>query len=185
MRGSCLLCRRLLAELRRRTGRPIRSPVDQERPVTSPSNAGRSGQRVVEAEPADSRIAYPGTVFIPFAAADVFSSSHIALTALICGVAAAFLSYFALGRGSAILDCAAIGILTAVSVFLWRRSANMPQLNSDGLREFSANDWLAPVVAFVVLSVYAAMRRDGEDPAFARAKAFAVIAVLVVNVVAI
>jgi hypothetical protein len=47
----------------------------------------------------------------------------------------------------------------------------MPQLNRDGLREFSANDWLAPVVTFVFLSVYGALRRDGEDRAFARAKA--------------
>lgn len=120
-----------------------------------------------------------------FATVDVFSSSHIALTALICGAAAALLSYLALGRRSAFVECAVIGILTAASVFLWRRSANMPQLNRDGLREFSANDWLAPVVTFVFLSVYGALRRDGEVRAFARAKAFAVIAVLVVNVVAI
>jgi hypothetical protein len=122
---------------------------------------------------------------IPFAAVDVFRSSHIALTALICGVAAALLSYLAFGRRAVIVECAVIGILTAASVLLWRRSANMPQLNRDGLREFSANDWLAPVVTFVFLSVYGALRRDGEDRAFARAKALAVIAVLVVNVVAI
>jgi len=122
---------------------------------------------------------------VPIAAADVFSSSHIALTALICGVAAALLSYFALGRRSVAVECAVIGILTAASVFLWRKSANMPQLNRDGLREFSANDWLAPVVTFVFLSVYGALRRAGDDRAFARASALAVIAVLVVNVVAI
>jgi hypothetical protein len=124
-------------------------------------------------------------VAAPFATVDVFSSSHIALTALICGAAAALLSYLALGRRSVIVQCVVIGILSAASVFLWRRSANMPQLNRDGLREFSANDWLAPVVTFVFLTVYGALRRDGEDRAFARAKALAVIAVLVVNVVAI
>jgi hypothetical protein len=124
-------------------------------------------------------------VDVPFAAVDVFSSSHIALTALICGAAAAFLSYLALGRGPVIVECVAIGVLAGASVFLWRRSANMPQLNRDGLREFSANDWLAPVVTFAFLSVYGAIRRDGEDRAFARAKALAVIGVLVVNVVAI
>jgi hypothetical protein len=124
-------------------------------------------------------------VAAPFAAVDIFSSSHIALTALICGAVAALLSYLALGRRSVIVECVVIGILSAASVFLWRRSANMPQLNRDGLREFSANDWLAPVVTFVFLTVYGALRRDGEDRAFARAKALAVIAVLVVNVVAI
>jgi hypothetical protein len=122
---------------------------------------------------------------VPFAAVGVFSSSHIALTALICGIAATVLSYFALGRGPVIDECAVVGVLTAASVFLWRRSANMPQLNGDGLREFSANDWLAPVVTFVFLSVYGAVRRAGEDRAFGRARALAVIAVLVVNVVAI
>jgi hypothetical protein len=124
-------------------------------------------------------------VAVPVAAADVFSSSHIALTALICGVAATLLSYVALGRRSVVIECAVIGILTAASVFLWRKSANMPQLNRDGLREFSANDWLAPVVTFVFLSTYGATRRVGEDRAFARARALAVVAVLVVNVVAI
>jgi hypothetical protein len=122
---------------------------------------------------------------VPLAAVDVFSSGHIGLTALICGAAAAVLSYFALGRRSVIVECAVIGILTAASVFLWRWSANMPQLNRDGLREFSANDWLAPVVTFVFLSVYGAMRRAGEDRAFVRARALAVIVVLLVNVVAI
>jgi hypothetical protein len=124
-------------------------------------------------------------VAAPFATVDVFSSSHIALTALICGAVAALLSYLALGRRSVLVECAVIGILTTASVYLWRRSANMPQLNRDGLREFSANDWLAPVVTFVFLSVYGALRRDGEDRAFARAKVLAIIAVLVVNVVAI
>jgi hypothetical protein len=122
---------------------------------------------------------------VPIAAADVFSSTHIALTALVCGIAAALLSYFVLGRRSVVVECAVIGILTAASVFLWRKSANMPQLNRDGLREFSANDWLAPVVTSVFLGVYGAMRHGGEDRAFARARAVAVIAVLVINVVAI
>ncbi|MFI6951427.1 winged helix-turn-helix domain-containing protein [Streptomyces sp. NPDC050422] len=39
---------------------------------------------------------------------------------------------------------AAVGLLSGASVFLWRASANMPQLNDDGLPGFSANDWLAP-----------------------------------------
>ena len=61
---------------------------------------------------------------------------------------------FVLGRRSAMLESAVIGMPAAAAVFLWRKSANMPQLNEDGLREFSANDWLAPVITFVVLSMY-------------------------------
>lgn len=95
------------------------------------------------------------------------------------------LGYFALGRRSAVVECVVIGVLTAASAFLWRKSANMPQLNRDGLREFSANDWLAPVVAFVFLSVYGALRRLDDERGFARASALAVVAVLVVNVVTI
>jgi hypothetical protein len=41
-------------------------------------------------------------------------------------------------------DIAAVASLSAASVLLWRLSANMPQLNSDGLNGFSANDWAAP-----------------------------------------
>jgi hypothetical protein len=31
----------------------------------------------------------------------------------------------------------------------------MPQLNNDGLSRYSANDWHAPVIVFVVPSIYA------------------------------
>lgn len=38
------------------------------------------------------------------------------------------------------IDAAAIGALSAVAVFLLRKSANMPQLNNDGPSGFSAPD---------------------------------------------
>ena len=61
----------------------------------------------------------------------------------------------------------------------------MPQLNSDGLSGFSANDWLAPVVAFVALTVMTDARGLAIDRRLGQTRALAVAAVLVVNVVTI
>lgn len=61
----------------------------------------------------------------------------------------------------------------------------MPQLNSDGLRGFSANDWLAPVLTYVVLAGYADLRGPHEPRRFAQTRALAAIAALVVNVITI
>jgi len=107
------------------------------------------------------------------------------VTASITGVVALAAGFFVLGRRSGLLESMAIGVLGAAAVFLWRKSANMPQLNTDGLQGFSANDWLAPVITFVVLSLYGAVRRPGKERQFAQACALAVLAAFVVNVVTI
>src|SRR5512135_2640691 len=97
------------------------------------------------------------------AAVDVFTTAHIAYTAVVTGVLA-FVGAVLIFRGrSALVECIVIGVLAAAAVFLWRKSANMPQLNSDGLQGFSANDWLAPVVTYVVLGLYAAVRATGDE----------------------
>ena len=71
------------------------------------------------------------------------------------------------------------------AVLLWRISANMPQLNDDGLPGFSANDWLAPVVTYVALSAYADLRAPADPRRFAQTRALATVAARVVNVVTI
>jgi hypothetical protein len=115
-----------------------------------------------------------------------FSTSHIALTAAITGVVAFVASVLVLGRRrSGLADSLAIAILAAGAVFLWRKSANMPQLNDDGLPPFSANDWLAPTITYVVLGMYATVRRPSNDRRFAQACALAVLIAFIVNVVAI
>ena len=120
------------------------------------------------------------------ASASGFSTSHIALTAAITGLVALIAGVLVLGRRrSGLADSLAIAILAAGAVFLWRKSANMPQLNNDGLPPFSANDWLAPTLAYVVLGMYASVRRPGNDRRLAQARALAVLAALAVNVVAI
>jgi hypothetical protein len=119
------------------------------------------------------------------ASSGVFATSHIAVTAVITGAIALAGAVSLLGRRSGLVDAVAIAILSAATVFLWRKSANMPQLNDDGLPPFSANDWLAPVLTYVVLSMYATMRRTSNDRRLALARTFAVLAAFAVNVITI
>jgi hypothetical protein len=119
------------------------------------------------------------------ATASVFSTTHIAVTALITGAGAFVVGLLMLRRRSGLLDSLAIAVLSAGAVFLWRKSANMPQLNDDGLPPFSANDWLAPVLTYVVLRMYATVRHPTNDRRFAQACALAVLVAFIVNVVTI
>jgi hypothetical protein len=115
----------------------------------------------------------------------VFGTAHIAATAAITGAVALIASLLLLGRRGGLLESVAIGVVSAGAVFLWRKSANMPQLNNDGLPPFSANDWLAPTLTWVLLGMYASVRRAGNDRRFALARTLAVLGAFVVNVVTI
>jgi hypothetical protein len=119
------------------------------------------------------------------ATAAVFSTVHIAATAAITGAVALVAGVLVLGRRRGPAESVTIAILSVGAVFLWRKSANMPQLNNDGLSPFSANDWLAPMLTYVVLGMYASVRRGGNDRRFAQARALAVLAAFAVNVVTI
>ena len=120
------------------------------------------------------------------ASAEVFTTGHIAVTAAISGLVAFVGALLLLGgRRGAWVESGTVAVLTAAAVFLWRKSANMPQLNTDGLRAFSANDWLAPTVTLAFLIVYKKIRQPGNNRAFDQAVAFATVAALVVNVVTI
>lgn len=55
----------------------------------------------------------------------------------------------------------------------------------EGLNGFSANDWLAPTLTFVVLGVYGNLRIPSAASAVGKARAVATIVALVVNVVTI
>jgi hypothetical protein len=111
-----------------------------------------------------------------------FSAAHILVTAAIAGLASGALAWWKLRRWP---DAVAVLLVSGAAVFLWRLSANMPQLNTDGLRGFSANDWAAPVLAYVSLSTYADLRRPSPADAFLQVRALAAAACLVVNVVTI
>ena len=119
------------------------------------------------------------------ATASVFSTAHIAVTALITGAGALVTCLLLLRHRSGLVDSLAIAALSAGAVFLWRKSANMPQLNDDGLPPFSANDWLAPVLTYVALGMYTTVRHPPNPRRFAQACALAVLVAFIVNVVTI
>jgi hypothetical protein len=119
------------------------------------------------------------------AAIDVFSRTHIALTGIVSGIAAAGIGWWRFEGRRRLLDALIVGLLAAAAVFLWRASANMPQLNRDGLEGFSANDWLAPVIVYVALGVYAALEPPNDAPRFAQVRAGATIAAFAINVITI
>ena len=114
----------------------------------------------------------------------VFSNWHILLTAAITAVFAAAGALWRLGRG-AWTDTVGIMLAAGLSVFLWRASANMPQLNADGLPGFSADDWLAPVVTYLFVSLYGTARPVRDQQRFTQTRALAVVASLAVNVITI
>ena len=115
----------------------------------------------------------------------MFTTLHIALTALLTGVLAAAGALLVCRRRAAVPESLLIGLLAGVAVFLWRRSANLPALNDDGMPPFSANDWLAPVIVAVMLGLWAVIRRPGRERRFAQACAAAVVVAFAVNVITI
>jgi len=114
----------------------------------------------------------------------IFTATHIGLTALITGLLAVAVAAWRLPR-SQWRHMLAVGVLTAVAVFMWRISANMPQLNDDGLPPFSANDWAAPVLTYVVLSVYGDFVPPADPARYRQTKALTTMLALVINVITI
>jgi hypothetical protein len=119
------------------------------------------------------------------AVADVFSRSHIALTGAVTGVIVLGFAIWRLQGTRAWVDRIAIALLAGLAVFLYRTSANLPQLNRDGLSGYSANDWLAPVVVFVVLTLYADLFPPPDARRFKQVRAAATITAFAVNVITI
>lgn len=111
-----------------------------------------------------------------------FSAVHILVTAAITGLVAGAVAWWKLRRWP---EAAAVFLVSGAAVFLWRISANMPQLNADGLQGFSANDWAAPVLAYLSLCVYADLRRPSPEDAFRQVRALAALACLAINVITI
>lgn len=120
----------------------------------------------------------------PLSSDPVFSNVHILGTAATTAVLALAAAAWRLRRAGA-LDALGIALAAGASVFLYRASANMPQLNADGLPGYSANDWLAPVLTYVFVSCYGAVRPHTDQRHFNQTRALATLASLIVNVVTI
>jgi hypothetical protein len=119
------------------------------------------------------------------ATADVFNRGQFAFTA---GCTTVIVFGFAIWRLSgqrAWLIRVVVALLAGGAVYLWRASANMPQLNRDGISGYSANDWLAPVVTFVVLTVYADLFPPANARRYGQLRAAATLTAFAVNVITI
>ncbi|MPY34182.1 hypothetical protein FNH09_23910 [Streptomyces adustus] len=106
------------------------------------------------------------------------------MTAVITGALALAVAAWRLPR-AAWPDMAAVAVLSAASAHLWRTSANMAQLNRDGLPGLFANDWAAPVLTYIFLSLYADVRLPADPRRYARTRALAALASPAVDVITI
>jgi hypothetical protein len=113
-----------------------------------------------------------------------FSTLHITLTALLTGLLALAAAAWRLPRRRW-PDLLAVAVLSGGAVFMWRMSPNMPQLNDDGLNGFSANDWAAPALTYLALSVYADLRPRPDPAHYRQTRALATLFALAINVVTI
>lgn len=119
------------------------------------------------------------------ATSGVFGHGQIAFTAALTGAISLVVAIWRFRGPRRWFDAVSVGILVAGAVYLWRASANMPQLNNDGLPGYSANDWLAPAITFVVLSVYADLFPPADPRRFAQVRAAATLAAFAINVITI
>ena len=123
-------------------------------------------------------------------AGDTFTHLHIAGTAAATELLVAALGIWLLAGRLRVLEALAAGHLaagtiSALAVYLFRASANMPQLNNDGIAGYSANDWLAPVAVFVALSLYADLHPPANPRRYHQLRAAATIIAFAINVITI
>jgi hypothetical protein len=114
----------------------------------------------------------------------VFSTIHITLTSVTVAVLAFGAAAWRLPRPSW-QQALVIAVLAGAAVFLWRMSANMPQLNDDGLPGFSANDWAAPILTYVTLAAYGDLRPPPDPARYRQVCALAAAIAVAVNVITI
>lgn len=118
----------------------------------------------------------------------VFSFSQIALTAAIMAAVSLLLllgarQYF---QGGSPGEVMLIALVAGFSVLVWRSAGNTPALNADPIPAISPNDVLCPVITYVFLGMYAAVRTHGEyDARFERVRAALTLVSFAVNVITI
>ncbi len=113
-----------------------------------------------------------------------FTALHIAVTAVVTAAAGLPVVLWRL-RATYRAEAVILAALAGAAVFAWRLSANMPALNADGAAPFSANDWAAPVLVYVVLGCYAGLRPPTDDRRFGQVRAALTLISLAVCVITI
>ena len=119
----------------------------------------------------------------------VFPIWWVAATALI-GVVASFAvlrleARLTKSTSMPLREAAFASLVVGLSIFAWRLSGNIPELNEDPIGALSPNDWLCPVVTYVFLGIYAAYRRPIDSAGWAHSRAMLTATSFVVNVVTI
>jgi hypothetical protein len=76
-------------------------------------------------------------------------------------------------------------LVVGASIFAWRLSGNIPELNDDPIGALSPNDWLCPVVTYVGLGIYGALWPPASRTRWEPARALLTIVSFTVNVVTI
>jgi hypothetical protein len=122
---------------------------------------------------------------LTIAISSTFSTSHIALTGLISGALCERRRTALAQRSAPDLRQPRDRGADRGRGLLAAQIRDMPQLNSDGLSGFSANDWLAPTVTWVVLGVYGALRPPPEPRRYEQSRAAATVIAFAVNVLTI
>src|SRR5215207_6178420 len=87
----------------------------------------------------------------------VFPLWWIALTAGVALVVSILLLRWRLKEFS-FAEALLVATIVGLSVFFWRLSGNIKELNDDPLPPFSPNDWLCPLIVYVALGVYSRLR---------------------------
>ena len=80
-------------------------------------------------------------------------------------------------------ETAVVALIVGISVLGWRLSGNIPTLNNDPIAGFSPNDWICPIVTYVCLGIYAALRPPADRPRWTHVRAMLTIGAFVANVI--
>src|SRR2546423_12046338 len=59
-------------------------------------------------------------------------------------------------------DCLLVAVVAGISVIVWRSAGNTGALNNDPIPPVSPNDVLCPLVTYLFVCFYAALRRPAE-----------------------
>ncbi|HEY3058270.1 MAG TPA: hypothetical protein VGL99_04770 [Chloroflexota bacterium] len=105
----------------------------------------------------------------------------VLLSLIVLVVGAPFTESIELSRRQSIIASLVVGL----SIFAWRLSGNIPELNDDPIGALSPNDWLCPAITYVFLGVYGAFWPPAGASSWAQIRALLTIVPFAVNVVTI
>ena len=78
-----------------------------------------------------------------------------------------------------------LALVVGLSIFAWRLSGNIPELNDDPIGALSPNDWLCPAITYLFLSVYGAFTMPASAVSWVKVRGLLTITSFAVNVVTI